>query len=601
MHGDMNRCLESSGHVGPGCNYAGKDSTDMTNLVDAPHSVGDDRCVEDTENENTINLPNVDTAVDFAVGYGMHVEHMKSIQMKLDDSTTLVSELQNLINCLKSEGVNKENEIKDKMKAEFESDLQKRVDEAVLSVKASHDKELQEKDSLISVLRKEIVEVTGNSLNAEAKHAKVLRDKDDLVRILRNEIARLNDRVKELSIPSLTQICEDPKNLSHIDTVELLHKSEMEKKQLEKENANLLDTIKTNNLIDEYCAVAVGDKKEVAVGEEKQGKNKGKMRHPEPSSMAIRVKERSRREERKTIEMTPQLNTREIIEVHEDVDQRNEKKVRETRKKLQFDGKFDAVRRTKDKIKDAIIVYFEQHSSGYVVWDGLCVFSYVTVRDIISILHHDRISEAVIDSWSDALIAMYDEARYIRSTVIFTSKCWDLIYTKGPPQILQNLVDDKLETVGQFDVLIFPLLVKDFKGATRKMGDHWTILILNLGSCQWSFYNSIKTRRGESTDGHLVGANVVVEYVEKKLRKVFKGKYGCHSLLNKGTTKPESVTCVQQLPDSVDCGVIVCEHIENTLLRNPKKIGIYSKSKSGEYRSKMVSWFVDPASVRVKK
>ncbi|KAL8485375.1 hypothetical protein ACS0TY_027611 [Phlomoides rotata] len=299
--------------------------------------------------------------------------------------------------------------------------------------------------------------------------------------------------------------------------------------------------------------------------------------------------------------MTPQLNTREIIEVHEDVDQRNEKKVLETRKKLQFDGKFDAVRRTKDKIKAAIIVYFEQHSSGYVVWDVLCVFSYVTVRDIISILHHDRISEAVIDSWSDALIDMYDEARYIRSTVIFTSKCWDLIYTKGPPQILQNLVDDKLETVGQFDVLIFPLLVKDFQGATRKMGDHWTILILNLGSCQWSFYNSIKPRRGESTDGHLVGANVVVEYVEKKLRKVFKGKYGCHSLLNKGTTKPESVTCVQQLPNSVDCGVIVCEHIENTLLRNPKKIGIYSKSKSGEYRSKMVSWFVDPASVRVKK
>ncbi|KAL8484111.1 hypothetical protein ACS0TY_026705 [Phlomoides rotata] len=406
---------------------------------------------------------------------------------------------------LQSEFVKKEKEIEDKMKAEFEADLRKKVDEVVLSAKASHDKELEEKDSLICVLRKEILEVTAGGLNAEGKHAKVLRNKDDLIRILRNEIARLTGRVQELSIPTLTQICADPKNLSHIDTVEQLHISNMEKMQLEKEKANLLDTIETNNLIDEYCAVAVGEKNE--------GKNKGKMRYPEPSSMAKRVKERSRREERKAIEMTPQLNTREIIEVHDDV----------------------------------------------------------------------------IDSWSDALFAMYDEARYIRSTVVFTSKCWDLVHTKKPLQILHNLVDDKLEMIGQFDVLIFPLLVKDFKGATRKMGDHWTILILNLGSCEWSFYNSIKPRRGESTDSHLVGANVVVAYVETKLRNIFKGKYGCHSLLNKGSKKPESVPCVQQLPDSVDCGVIVCEHIENTLLRNPKKIGIYSKSKTGEYRSKMVS------------
>ncbi|KAL8472426.1 hypothetical protein ACS0TY_029581 [Phlomoides rotata] len=211
----------------------------------------------------------------------------------------------------------------------------------------------------------------------------------------------------------------------------------------------------------------------------------------------------------------------------------------ETRKKLQFDEKFDAVRRTKDKIKNVVAGYFEKHGLGYVVWDVLCVFSYVTVRDVISIIHHDRISEA------------------------------DMIHTKKPLQILHSLVDDKLETIGQFDVLIFPLLVKDFKGATKKMGDHWTILILDLWSCEWSFYNSMRPRRGESTDSHLVGAKVVVKHVETKLRKIFKEKYGSHSLLSKAPKKPKSVPCLQQHPDSVDCGVIVCEHIENTLLRNP--------------------------------
>ncbi|KAL8536079.1 hypothetical protein ACS0TY_011639 [Phlomoides rotata] len=266
--------------------------------------------------------------------------------------------------------------------------------------------------------------------------------------------------------------------------------------------------------------------------------------------------------------MTPQLNTREIIELHEDEDQRNEKKEREIRKKLQFDEKFDAVRRTKDKIKNVVAGYFEKHGPGYVVWDGLCVFSYVTVRDVISIIHHDRISKAVIESWSDVLIAMYDEARYIRSTIVFTSKCWDMIHTKKPLQILHSLVDDKWETVGQFDVLIFPLLVKDFKGATRKMRDRWTISILDLGSCEWSFYNSMRPKRGESTDSHLVGAKIVVEHVETKLRKIFKEKYGSHSLLSNAPKKPESVPCLQQHPYSIDCGVIVCEYITSQSQKN---------------------------------
>ncbi|KAL8522433.1 hypothetical protein ACS0TY_012545 [Phlomoides rotata] len=560
MHSDDNRGLECSENIRPGCKISGKDDTDISNQIDAPHSVGDDRCVEEAQTEHMGNLPNVDTAVGFAVEYGMHAENLKLIQLKLDDSTKVVSELQKQIESLKSDFEKKEKAIEDKMKAEFEGETKKKVDEAVLSEKALYEKEVQVKDSLISTLRKEVLEVMTASLHAEGKYAKLLRDKDDLIRILRNEIARLTDRVKALSIPTLTQICSDPINISHIDAVEKLYISNMEKEQLRKEKANLLDTIETNNIIDEYCVLTVGEKTDV--------KNKGKKPFPEPNSMAMRVKARSRREERKAIEVTPQLNTREIIEVHEDEDRRNEKKKREPKKNLQFNGKLEAVRKTKDKIKDVVAGYFENNSPGYVVWDGLCVFSYVTVRDIISIIHHERISEA------------------------------DLIHTRKPLQILNSLVDDKLETIGQFDVLIFPLLVKTFEGATRKMGDHWTILILDLGSCEWSFYNSMRPRRGESNDNHLVGAKIVVEHVETKLRKIFKEKYGCHRLLTTGPKKPESVACLQQHPDSVDCGVIVCEHIENTLLRNPKKTGVYTKSRAGEYRAKMVEWFVDPANMK---
>ncbi|KAL8513893.1 hypothetical protein ACS0TY_013130 [Phlomoides rotata] len=111
----------------------------------------------------------------------------------------------------------------------------------------------------------------------------------------------------------------------------------------------------------------------------------------------------------------------------------------------------------------------------------------------------------------------------------------------------------------------------------------------------------MRPRRGDSTDIHLVGAKFMVEYVETKLHKIFKEKYGSHSLLSKAPKKPKVVHCLQQHPYSVDCGVIVCEHIENTLLRNPKKTSVYSKTKAGEYRAKMMEWFVDPTSVRVKK
>ncbi|KAL8544312.1 hypothetical protein ACS0TY_004738 [Phlomoides rotata] len=210
----------------------------------------------------------------------------------------------------------------------------------------------------------------------------------------------------------------------------------------------------------------------------------------------------------------------------------------------------------------------------------------------MSIIHELRISETVIDAWSDILTTMYDETQHVNNTVIFTSKCWEIIHKKAPAHILHSLIDDKLEVVGRHDIL-------EFKGSTRKTGDHWTILIFDLGRCQWCFYNSMRPRRGDS-DQHLIGSFVVVKYIETKLRKLFKNKYCDHQLLKGETKKPESEACLQQNPDSLDCGVVVCHHIENVILRQAKKTGTFSKKAAGDYRAKMVTWFVDPAHVIVK-
>ncbi|KAL8486652.1 hypothetical protein ACS0TY_023372 [Phlomoides rotata] len=106
------------------------------------------------------------------------------------------------------------------------------------------------------------------------------------------------------------------------------------------------------------------------------------------------------------------------------------------------------------------------------------------------------------------------------------------------------------------------------------------------------------SRRGDS-DQHLIRSFVVVKYVESKLRKLFKNKYCNHQLLKGETKKPESEACLQQNPDSLDYGVVVCHHIENVILRQPKRTCVFSKKAAWDYRAKMVTWFVDPVHVIV--
>ncbi|KAL8552818.1 hypothetical protein ACS0TY_001489 [Phlomoides rotata] len=160
-------------------------------------------------------------------------------------------------------------------------------------------------------------------------------------------------------------------------------------------------------------------------------------------------------------------------------------------------------------------------------------------------------------------------------------------------------VDDKLDKVASNGLLIFPLLVTDYDGSLRGVRNHWTILILDLEKCQWSFYNSLRPRRGATANQYLKGAFLVVKYVEKKLSEVFKNKYPHHPFLKGLVKQPDSVPCLQQFAGSLDCGIVVCYHMENIIQGQPKKTGPWSKNKAANYRAKMVTWFIDPAHVKV--
>ncbi|KAL8548143.1 hypothetical protein ACS0TY_007455 [Phlomoides rotata] len=205
----------------------------------------------------------------------------------------------------------------------------------------------------------------------------------------------------------------------------------------------------------------------------------------------------------------------------------------------------------------------------------------------------------VIDSWADILLAMYEELPTVERIIIFTSKCWDLITSAHDHKNQKFWVDDKLDKVASNGLLIFPLLVTDYDGSLRGVRNHWTVLILDLKKCQWSFYNSLRPRRGATADQHLKGEFLVVKYVENKLSEVIKNKYPHHPFLRGIVKQPDSVPCLQQFAGSLDCGIVVCYHIENIIQGQPKKTGPWSKNKAADYRAKMVTWFIDPAHVQV--
>ncbi|KAL8519448.1 hypothetical protein ACS0TY_010397 [Phlomoides rotata] len=408
----------------------------------------------------------------------------------------------------------------------------------------------------------------------------MISEKDNKIEQLKENLSGVenafNGRLKEEEEQHEREILEKDNNLEKAIV-------SYEKKSLEKEKENWIDSLSTYNYIENF-------NQSDSVEETPIPKHKPVKSYPEQGSMAKRIKERTEKEERRVVVITPQPNTKEIIQIHENEGEGS--KVKKKVKALDLRESHDAVRKLQEIIKTSIKSTFNKIREEGVIWRGLSPLAEITVRDVLMILHHLQISNAVIDTWTDILLAMYEKLPYVERIIIFTSKCWDLITSVHDHKNRKFWVDENLEKVPSNGLLIFPLLVTDYDGTLRGVRNHWTILILDLEKCQWSFYNSIRPRRGAAADQHLKGAFLVLSEVIKK-------KYPHHPFLRSLVKQPDSVPCLQQFPGSLDCGIVVCFHIENIIQGQPKKTGPLSKNKAVGYRAKMVTWFIDPAHVKV--
>ncbi|KAL8543563.1 hypothetical protein ACS0TY_004211 [Phlomoides rotata] len=213
----------------------------------------------------------------------------------------------------------------------------------------------------------------------------------------------------------------------------------------------------------------------------------------------------------------------------------------------------------------------------------------VTAGNVLGILHHERIASNVIDAWGEILLQKYAHAPGGKKTMVFSSICWKLIADPptGEDRTLQSFVDNRLEDAMDVDWLLFPINTSGNKKSRRDLGDHWTIIKLNMRQGQWQFFNSMCPRTNDGAD---------VEYVEKRMNDVFKRNRPNHPSL-RFSMKVVANDCLQQLANSVDCGIIVCHHIENTIAEKKARKGEFSQLSSGNYRKKMVEWFVDPLNV----
>ncbi|KAL8501760.1 hypothetical protein ACS0TY_021035 [Phlomoides rotata] len=445
-----------------------------------------------------------------------------------------------------------------------------------------------EKDSVEVVVCYGMANDEMNKLILQVDELKsMISEKDNKIEQLKENLSGVenafNGRLKKEEEQHEREILEKDNNLEKAIV-------SYEKKSLEKEKENWIDSLSTYNYIENF-------NQSDSVEETPIPKHKPVKSYPEQGSMAKRIKERTEKKERRVVVITPQQNTKEIIQIHENEGEgsRGKKKV----KALDLRESHDAVRKLQEIIKTSIKSTFNKIGEEGVIWRGLSPLAEITVRDVLMILHHLQISNAVIDAWTDILLAMYEKLPSVERIIIFTSKCWDLITSVHDHKNRKFWVDDNLEKVPSNGLLIFPLLVTDYDGTLRGVRNHWTILILDLEKCQWSFYNSIRPRRGAAADQHLKGAFLVVKYIENKLSEVIKKKYPHHPFLRGLVKQPDSVPCLQQFPGSLDCGIVVCLHIENIIQGQPKKTGPLSKNKAADYRAKMVTWFIDPAHVQV--
>ncbi|KAL6571012.1 hypothetical protein OROGR_000562 [Orobanche gracilis] len=182
---------------------------------------------------------------------------------------------------------------------------------------------------------------------------------------------------------------------------------------------------------------------------------------------------------------------------------------------------------------------------------------------------------------------------------IFTASCWDLIAGNNscPTGVLTHLINNHLEGSLGNDVLLFPLNTKGSGRITRESGFHWTLLMLDVRNFKWHFFNTIRVRTDKTVDVHLRRSEKVMMYVEDKMKEFYKAMRVDHPFLDNTFTKTEVAECIKRVETSVDCGVIVCVHIENAIRKRSQRKMVFTDINSGTYRKMMAEMFLESESL----
>ncbi|KAL6542676.1 hypothetical protein OROHE_010196 [Orobanche hederae] len=84
---------------------------------------------------------------------------------------------------------------------------------------------------------------------------------------------------------------------------------------------------------------------------------------------------------------------------------------------------------------------------------------------------------------------------------------------------------------------------------------------------------------------------------DQQVEEFYKAMRVDHPFLDNTFTKTEVAECIQQVDTSVDCGVLVCVHIENVIRKKSQRKMIFSDVNSGSYRKMMAELFLESNSL----
>ncbi|KAL8547160.1 hypothetical protein ACS0TY_006761 [Phlomoides rotata] len=266
--------------------------------------------------DDNSDVPSINYVLDFAVKYTMENEgnkistnqqDKKNICLELEESKSVVAEKEIEIQRLKGLLTHEDEG--------FKARLMEKMEQYV--------------ESYLKAYR----------LSQGALHEKQLKQKDEEIKLLRAQNKELKTRLTELIVPTPTQVCENPENLARLDMLEQLHVAKKQNESLLKKNVDLLYTIETFETIDNHPR-GVGDERTTCL------KRKQVKHYPEPSTMMKRGKDRTVKDNGKSVEITPHLNTREIIQIHKGDNPKEEMTHMSDSTKFCMDRTYDAVRKT---------------------------------------------------------------------------------------------------------------------------------------------------------------------------------------------------------------------------------------------------------------